>query len=371
MTVNPAYLHVTDNAIPSSFPKSDTYCAPQNPVLGTQPPPLCTLDYRPYANDLHDAARSAARGDTLERSAWSPDPPTPHYAKGQLQPSGLQSVMAFTDAATAARYSLPVARLQNSSGQFVAPDAAGLKAGLAAMTQSSVAGVLQPNPAATDPAAYPLTSITYGATVPSALSAQERSDYADFIQYAVTSGQQTGGDVGQLPVGYLPLSQSLVTQALTTSVGLRSYVAPTPVVSSATPSATKKPSTKPTTKPTSASPTARATTPTPSTTTVPPPTPTFDINPPENPSPTIAPPGATTVSATGKPSGPPATTTSPAATAPTASVAPPVQNIAEVRRTPDVPGGPGRYTVIVILAIGGLCALSGPGLMRWSARRAK
>jgi hypothetical protein len=65
------------------------------------------------------------------------------------------------------------------------------------------------------------------------------------------------------------------------------------------------------------------------------------------------------------------TTTSPAMTAPSPSAAQPVQTVAEIRRTPDVQGSPGRYAVIVVLAIGGLCALSGPGLLRWGSRRAK
>src|SRR5207237_372011 len=150
--------------------------------------------------------------------------------------------MAVTDAATAARYSLPVARLRNASGQFVAPSGAGLLAGVGSMTASTVPGVLQANPSANDPAAYPLTNITYAATAPSALSLTARSSYADFIQYAVTSGQTPGLDIGDLPFGYAPLSQPLATQALEASIAIRNYVAPPATTS---PAATTPPSVKP------------------------------------------------------------------------------------------------------------------------------
>jgi hypothetical protein len=376
MTVNPSYLKITDGPIPSSFPKQDPYCSPQFPVLGTQPPDLCTLDARPYASDMHDAARSASRGDTLSRARWDPTQPQPHYAKVPLQLSGQQSVMAFTDAATAARYSLPVARLENASGQFVAPTSTGLLAGVASMTPSGVPGVLQANPSATDPAAYPLTNITYAATRPSALTAAARSNYADFIQYAVTSGQTPGIDIGNLPFGYVPLTPALATQALVSSVAIRTYVAPpatsTPVVTPTVAGTTPKPKPKPTVKPTPTvkpKPTKPSVSPGPSTVA----TPTPIITPPLVQSlPTL--PSAQPLS----PSSPSPATTSGSATtltpAPATSAAaapsesPPLAPVAEIRPTLSVKAGGSRYVFILVLAIGGLCALSGPTLLRFGGR---
>jgi hypothetical protein len=380
MTVNPSYLKLTDGGVPNNFPKQDTYCAPQGiDNTGSQPPALCTLDTRPYANDMHDAARSAARGDTLSRSQWDSTPPQPHYKKVPPQISGQESVMAFTDAATAARYSLNVAHLINSSGNFVAPTPASLDAGVASMPQSGVPGVLSPNPESTNPAAYPLTSITYAATVPSMLTSTARANYADFIQYAVTAGQQLGFDVGQLPIGYAPLSPALVTQALTSEIALRSYVSPPVLTPTPSPVKTRSaPTQKP--KPPTKKPTVSKT---PTHTSTPAHTPSPIVSPSRTTAyvpPPVVPPVAPSSSAartTALPSTTPAKTTSAAASAstvqpssaPASSQEAVLQPIAEIRPTPAVAAGDSRYAVIVVLAIGGLCALSGPTLLRFGRRR--
>jgi hypothetical protein len=364
MTVNPNYLKLTDTALPNSFPKQDPYCQPAGLDHPGQPP-LCTLDDRPYANDLHDAARSAARGDSLTRSQYDPTAIPPHYTKAPPQISGAVSVMAFTDAATAARYSLPVARLRNSSGQYVAPTTASLTAGVAAMVPSGVTGVLAPNPQAADPAAYPLTSITYAATVPASLSAGARTSYADFLQYAVTAGQQPGVDVGRLPFGYAPLSQQLITQAVNAEVSLRTYAAPT----SAVPSPTKT-SPKPSHTPTRSGPTTKS----PAPTTTPVPVTSAPTTSSSQPLPTSG-PVTSALESTG-PGSASATSSSTATATPTAPSSPGTatvtgasQPIAEVRRTSAVAGGGSRYIFAIVLALGGLCALSGPTLLRFGGRR--
>lgn len=383
MTVNPSFLRVTDASLPNNFPKQDTYCAPQGvDNTGSQPPPLCTLDTRPYANDMHDAARSAARGDTLSRSQWDSTPPQPHYKKVPPGLSGQESVLAFTDAATAARYSLPVARLMNSSGSFVSPTSVNLIAGVTSMSPSGVPGVLSPNPESSNPAAYPLTSITYAATVPAMLTATARANYADFIQYAATAGQQPCFDVGQLPVGYAPLTPALVTQALTSEISLRNYVSPPSVTPTPSPSTsspappTKRPT--PTKKPTaSKTPThrpTRTTTPTVS----PPTTPFVAAPPPVSPVAPIVPVTLPTSSPAARatrsvsPRATPSTSAATSAPMPSAGASSAVavlQPVAESRPTPAVAAGGSRYVVMIVLAVGGLCALSGPTLLRFGRRR--
>ncbi|BEP13791.1 hypothetical protein acdb102_21020 [Acidothermaceae bacterium B102] len=381
MTVNPNYLKVTDAGPPSSFLKQDPYCHVQGiDNTGSQPPPLCTLDDRPYANDMHDTARSAARGDTLSRAQWDPTPPQPHYKKVPPQISGQETVMAFTDAATAARFSLPVAHLQNASGSFVAPTTDALAAGVAAMTPSAVPGVLQANPRITDPAAYPLTSVTYAATRPGALSASARGGYADYLQYAATAGQKPGVDIGELPFGYAPLTPSMVTQALVSSVAIRTFVAPpassSPAPATTSPAApTKKPTVKPTPKATP-KPKPVKTTPSPTKTTpsASPVTPSSDVpppivSPPTLPAPqplltTLAPPAPVPTSAATASSAPAATS----AAAQPSGTAPALAPVAEIRPTPSVKAGGSRYVFIILLAIGGLCALSGPTLLRFGGR---
>jgi hypothetical protein len=374
MTVNPAYKGITDAGVPNDFPKSDAYC--QTTGFGGQvQPPICTLDIRPYANDMHDAARSAARGDTLARTSWDATQTPPSYKKVPAQSIGSRGVMAFTDAATAARYSLPVARLRNAAGQFVAPDAAGLAAGVAAMTQSGVPGVLSANPAATSPAAYPLTAITYAATVPAVLTQDSRTAFASFLKYAATSGQQPGLNVGELPFGYLPLTDAMSWQTLQLATSLfgprptaTATPSPTPVKTTAPPKPKPtSPKPKPTIpKPTGASPSEISTTAQPPVVVQ---TTTAQPLPPVVP---VVSPAATPEQVTPPPDTPAPTATSRAAAVPSpeASSPEPVVTFAAVP-TAGVQVGASRYLALMLLAVGALCAFSGPLLLRFASRRSR
>jgi hypothetical protein len=212
MRVNPYYAHMS---LPrDDFPKSDPNC--QTHTDGT--PPLCTLDAHAYANDLHEAARGAARGDSLARGLYDVTAAPPQYKRNPPALSGSRAVLALADRATAARYSLVTASLRNAAGKFVAPTDGSLLAGLAAMRSSSN-GVLLTDPSNKVARAYPLTSLTYAATVPARLSAVQARQYAAFLRYAVGAGQLAGEDPGQLPSGEVPLPKAL--RQLTLSVANR------------------------------------------------------------------------------------------------------------------------------------------------------
>ncbi|MEU9453908.1 hypothetical protein [Streptomyces sp. NPDC048277] len=207
MTVNPAYkgirLPVTD------YPKSDPFCQqftdhPDNP--------LCVQDKHPYATDMHAAARAVARGDTLARTTWDNTTIPPAYKKNPAQPAGQRAVLAVTDTATASRYGLVTAKLQNAAGKFLAPTPTTLLAGEAAMRPSGVPGVLATDPRTASAGAYPLTLLTYAATVPEKLTEKEGQDFAALLRFAVGSGQRPGVAAGTLPGGYAPLPQALRKQ---------------------------------------------------------------------------------------------------------------------------------------------------------------
>ncbi|MFD3675834.1 hypothetical protein [Streptomyces sp. NPDC058613] len=204
--VNP---HYKDLALPvDSFPKSDPYCQPfdDRPSF-----PLCIQDKHPYATDMHAAARAASRGDSLARTSWDATATPPAYKKDPPQPAGVRAVLAVTDTATADRYGLVRAELRNAAGRFVAPDRAGLTAGASAR-KPGPDGTTTPDPAATDPAAYPLTVLTYAATVPADLSTTEGRDYGALLAYAAGPGQTPGVSAGSLPNGYAPLPEALRAQ---------------------------------------------------------------------------------------------------------------------------------------------------------------
>lgn len=214
MKVNPVYR--TQSWPQDNFPKSDLYCIKLRADDGEEHD-WCTLDMHPYANNMHDAARYAARGDTLVRNNTARDNVgnVIGWKKGAPQAPGKRAVLAVTDVATAERYGLPMAQLQNRGQQFVAPTPDRLLAGVTTMKQSkTVPNVLEPDPASTNPAAYPLTTVLYAGTVPSAITAEAGKDYADLLRYAARNGQTPGVQPGTLPFGYAPLPEALRTTTL-------------------------------------------------------------------------------------------------------------------------------------------------------------
>ena len=207
MTVNPYFKGIT--APPNYFPKNDPYC-----VNIPSEKPICLLDEHQYSSGLHDGARSISRGLTEATTVWNPSSIPPNWSTDPPQANGAISLLTFTDLSTADIYDLPMAALENAAGNFVTPTSATMSAALGAMTHDPATGLLLPNPNATAADAYPLTTITYAATVPSLLSASQRGVYSTLLRYAAGPGQQTGVTLGQLPPGYLPLTRSLVAQTL-------------------------------------------------------------------------------------------------------------------------------------------------------------
>jgi hypothetical protein len=210
MVVNPNNQGL---ALPTStFPRNDQSCV--DAIIGESGTKgkICTLDAHPFTNDMHDAGRSASRGDSQARTTVVGPDGLPTPKKLDRQNPGHRALLAVVDAATAARYSLPTAALRNAAGQFVAPGSGSLLAGEAAMKPSGVAGVLVSDPGATDPAAYPLTALSYAVAAPSALDAAAGRDYAAFLRYAAGPGQQPGIAPGQLPLGMVPLPADLKTR---------------------------------------------------------------------------------------------------------------------------------------------------------------
>lgn len=214
MVVNPNNQNLS---LPTStFPRNDESCTTiALGGLGGPTGQLCTQDAHPFTVDMHDAGRSASRGDSQARTlVLGSDLKTPTTSKIARQQAGQQALLAVVDAATAARYSLPTVELRNASGQFVAPTTASLQAGAAAMKLSAVAGVLASDSGAKDPAAYPLPALAYAATSPSTLDAAAGKDYAAFLRYAAGPGQQPGIEPGQLPPGMAPLPDKLKAQTM-------------------------------------------------------------------------------------------------------------------------------------------------------------
>ncbi|CAB5067454.1 MAG: hypothetical protein F2934_10330 [Actinobacteria bacterium] len=85
---------------------------------------------------------------------------------------------------------------------------------------------LEPKLSTPAPDAYPLTTLTYAAISPLAISTAARADYAAFLKYAAEQGQQAGLALGDLPPGYVPLSETLKAQATEAAAKVLSMRAP-------------------------------------------------------------------------------------------------------------------------------------------------
>lgn len=234
MRVNPAFS--TDAAtnsngvafgdpVPESFPRNDNTCyQPEAITIGTQlvdPPQLCPGDWMPFVQTFADAARVTRTGNTAAKivpDRFATDI-TKYWRSETPQPEGRRTMLSITDAASAARYGLPTARLSRAGDDgdardFVVADERGLLTGVDAMEPSTHPAVLEPVPGKAAPGAYPLTMLAYAAIAPTGMDAQERTEYADFLDFAaVGAGQEPGRRNGDLPPGYVPLPASLRQQA--------------------------------------------------------------------------------------------------------------------------------------------------------------
>jgi len=225
------------------FPKADPIEQAATSAAG----PVNLVTWRPYVNDLDAGAYDTLRGDGLTLGAWDPQSTPPKYGKADRSLPGRQTVLAVTDTASAARYQIVTASLQNSAGEFVGATADAMAAAAAAMTatagQAQVVAYDPASPAAASARdAYPLTMPVYAAVNPKSTDAQLRKDYASFIRFAVTTGQQPGTATGQLPQGYVPLPNGWRDLALTAADDIEAGRMPTaagatPTTSSNTPAA--------------------------------------------------------------------------------------------------------------------------------------
>jgi hypothetical protein len=262
--------------VPENYPQSDPYCWSSGYTTQTTPPvvarPLCILDWSPYALSMNAAGQDVAESNNQAKASFDDDALTPDTAwtSNGPQVTGTSFIISITDSASAAQYGDQVASLSPSGDDglnrpFVTPDEQSLLAGEAAMTPSSVPGVLSPNPSSTAPNAYPLTMLTYAAATPESLDPTSRQNYATFLQYATGAGQTPGVNVGQLPAGYAPLPAALQTESLaaanailnppSTSTATTPTPAPTP-----TPTTPVTPPTPPPTTPYVATPVATSVT---------------------------------------------------------------------------------------------------------------
>lgn len=228
MVINPLYKRQSYPR--SDFPRSDNTCL----TYSDRSVPLCTFDLFPFGGDLYAASRAASRGDTLATGAWDPTSLVPGYKKTPPQEPGRRAMVVISDSPLTTRFSLTPALLRNANGEYVEPTTEAIRAAAAKAQPTGVPGVVQPDPGAKVKGAYPLTSFTYAATAPGALTEEGAAAYAGALRYIAGPGQVLGDLAGQLPYGYAPLTEKeravilAVAKAIVDRAGEKPKPAPEP-----------------------------------------------------------------------------------------------------------------------------------------------
>jgi hypothetical protein len=182
------------------------------------------------------------------------------YQTVPLQNVGARSLFSILDQADAAAYDLPTASIENGAGRYVAPSDATMTAALRAMTKASNGITEDYNEASKVKDAYPLTMVVYAMVPTGGVSSAKAAKIAQWLDFIANEGQQTGTNPGDLPPGYLPLTESMRQQTLkaayevlnqTGTKSSASASAPASASASASPStATPSPTATPTASPT-------------------------------------------------------------------------------------------------------------------------
>lgn len=234
MTINPKYQDI-------QFPRRDTPRLENacwfwnNPSEGNPQTfiPLCFDDRWPSLSTFTDGALRTSRATPPGTVGWALNGEVRSPVRAPRQRPGERAMFTLTTAAEAARFGLATMRLPNADGLVVG-----------ATTQTMSAAAAQADPAAPVPqvdagrvtgAGYPLTRIMYATTRPTELTEAQCAEFADFLDFAATSGQTPGNGVGQLPPGYAPLSDSQRSQLATAAD--RVAACPRPAVAPSTPPA--------------------------------------------------------------------------------------------------------------------------------------
>ncbi|AWB95421.1 hypothetical protein DCE93_06910 [Agromyces badenianii] len=202
---------------------------------------LDSITMQPYSGSLDANARRIFRSDTRVTNDWDPNKENSAGEKGawvtaapQMAKNG-QFVLGPADAASADRFgldtmqlALPLSRETTrddfaTARTFVAPTDATMQAAGAAMAANPDTGVAQLDFTTLSGDAYPLTTTLYAAVNLSSkrLDAAAREHFAGFLDYSAGPGNVRGAAPGELPDGYVPLTEAQIARTAAVAELLR------------------------------------------------------------------------------------------------------------------------------------------------------
>ncbi len=219
MVVNPAYkgiqLPVNTWPLLSTFEPKVWYASDNNDCLFNVPVPIQPLIAAPLGT--LEAISEAMQYDLPNSTTVCSQPVSGSPQGEKLVTNGRQTIghrfmIGITPLADNQRYQLQAAALQTTAGTFVAPSDTSIQAATSLLKPDSTSGTW-PIPYSqfeqqAGVAAYPGTMLVYAAIPTKGLPAADAQDYAALLKFAATTGQAEGFGSGQLPPGYLPLTQA-------------------------------------------------------------------------------------------------------------------------------------------------------------------
>ncbi|MGB0722758.1 MAG: phosphate ABC transporter substrate-binding protein PstS [Gammaproteobacteria bacterium] len=125
-----------------------------------------------------------------------------------------RGAIGYMEYGFAKRLGLPMAALENASGQFIAPSAASGRDAIGAAKLPENLRLFMPDPEGPD--SYPIVSLTWIMVYGSYADAQIKEELAHALQWGLTDGQTIAEEMG-----YIPLPANMVEKALAAVAGLK------------------------------------------------------------------------------------------------------------------------------------------------------
>ncbi|GAA4624734.1 hypothetical protein GCM10023196_026110 [Actinoallomurus vinaceus] len=187
-------------------------------------------DKYPTASSVGAVAQALIGRLPLTRLGPATDPSTGACTQGAdtAQSIGGRFLLGLLDTSEAVPLNIPMAKVKNPRGAFVAPTPAAMTSAVGAMVTGSDKITKSVDFGRLPADAYPLTNVTYSAVPTSGLTSAKANALGTFLDHAAGAGQVPGTQLGDLPAGYLPLSSAMKAQTRAAAAAVRKAVAKAP-----------------------------------------------------------------------------------------------------------------------------------------------
>ena len=228
---------VVDSA-PDDFSKYDQTLMPLK--LATERSRFDSIQFAPYSDTFLAGARQTFRADSRARTLWDPNSINAVGEKGDWKANGAQVpgqrfMITVTDSVSAQRWGISTASLTapgtTVTAKTVPADvksitmtAESMSKALPALTATSLDSVKQVDPAKVVASAWPMTMVTYAGVNLTKSPVEARKTISAMLKQVTTTGQILGTAPGELPDGYVPLTDELKSQAVAAIAAIDSFV---------------------------------------------------------------------------------------------------------------------------------------------------